>query len=169
MGFKNVGSRAHGEFVPACGIDRTTHFEEKRIKEKVWRNVLNLETTVLPNAWGSKVGWMFYPKSDFLNYWETLLAVLVIYVAFMEPIRVGFSIETSAVKGGGLYWFEMAVDICSSRTCLCMRTASSKDSGRTFTSCRTSNRSATSTCGAGSSSTSSRCSRRLTFWRLPRR
>ena len=111
VGFKNVGSRAHGEFVPACGIDRTTHFEEKRIKEKVWRNVLNLETTVLPNAWGSKVGWMFYPKSDFLNYWETLLAVLVIYVAFMEPIRVGFSIETSAVKGGGLYWFEMAVDI----------------------------------------------------------
>ena len=123
VGFKNVGSRAHGEFVPACGIDRTTHFEEKKIKEKVWRNVLNLETTVLPNAWGSKVGWMFYPKSDFLNYWETLLAVLVIYVAFMEPIRVGFSIETSAVKGGGLYWFEMAVDILFiTDLFVCMRT-----------------------------------------------
>ena len=59
------------------------------------------------------MGWLFYPTSDFLNRWDTLLAILVIYVAMMEPIRVGFTIETDRTSEvfGGLYWFELVVDI----------------------------------------------------------
>jgi|TARA_B110000977_G_C11068237_1_gene488593 hypothetical protein len=42
-----------------------------------------------------------------------LLAVLVIYVAMMEPIRVGFTLETDRTSDvfGGLYWFELVVDL----------------------------------------------------------
>jgi CRP-like cAMP-binding protein len=38
---------------------------------------------------------------------------LVIYVAMMEPIRVGFTIETDRTSEvyGGLYWFEFVVDV----------------------------------------------------------
>jgi hypothetical protein len=53
----------------------------------VYRDVLNLEATAMPNGWGSKFGWKFFPKSDFLNAWDSYLAVLVIYVAIMARRR----------------------------------------------------------------------------------
>ena len=96
-------------------------FAEKLVKGILYKDVLNLEATVVPNGWGPRVGWKFYPKSDFLNVWDSLLAVMVIWVAIMEPIRVGFSIETGT--DDALYWFELVVDILFMLDLIvCMRT-----------------------------------------------
>lgn len=98
-----------GEYTPACGVEKEEWFAEKTVKGIVYKDVLNLEATMIPNGWGPRVGWKFYPKSDFLNVWDSVLAVMVIWVAIMEPIRVGFSIETG--YHDALYWFELVVDI----------------------------------------------------------
>ena len=71
--------------------------------------MLNLEATHIPNGWGPKFGWKFFPKSNFLNGWDSFLAVLVVYVAIMEPIRVGFSITSD--WSDPAYWFEVFVDL----------------------------------------------------------
>jgi hypothetical protein len=94
-------------------VEKQKFFEEKEIKGVKYGSVLNLEATPVPNNWGPGAGWLFFPTSDFLNRWDTLLAILVIYVAMMEPIRVGFTIETDRTSEvfGGLYWFELVVDI----------------------------------------------------------
>lgn len=102
-----------GEFKPSCGVEKETYFESKLVKGVLYHKVLNLEATSIPNAWGPRARWLFFPKSDSLNAWDTLLAVLVIYVAMMEPIRVGFTLETDRTSDvfGGLYWFELVVDL----------------------------------------------------------
>lgn len=109
----SVTSNVFGEYSPSCDVEKQKFFEEKEIKGVKYGSVLNLEATPVPNNWGPGVGWLFYPTSDFLNRWDTLLAILVIYVAMMEPIRVGFTIETDRTSEvfGGLYWFELVVDI----------------------------------------------------------
>ena len=109
----SVTSNVFGEYSPSCDVEKRKFFEEKEIKGVKYGSVLNLEATPVPNNWGPGVGWLFYPTSDFLNRWDTLLAILVIYVAMMEPIRVGFTIETDRTSEvfGGLYWFELVVDI----------------------------------------------------------
>ena len=110
-----------GEYMPACGVEKEVWFAEKLVKGILYKDVLNLEATVVPNGWGPRVGWKFYPKSDFLNVWDSLLAVMVIWVAIMEPIRVGFSIETGT--DDALYWFELVVDILFMLDLIvCMRT-----------------------------------------------
>ena len=108
----SVTSNVFGEYSPSCDVEKQKFFEEKEIKGVKYGSVLNLEATPVPNKWGPGAGWLFYPTSDFLNRWDTLLAILVIYVAMMEPIRVGFTIETDRTSEvfGGLYWFELVVD-----------------------------------------------------------
>ena len=102
-------------------MEKEVWFAEKLVKGILYKDVLNLEATVVPNGWGPRVGWKFYPKSDFLNVWDSLLAVMVIWVAIMEPIRVGFSIETGT--DDALYWFELVVDILFMLDLIvCMRT-----------------------------------------------
>ena len=89
----------------------------------MYKDVLNLEATGIPNGWGPKHGWKFYPKSDFLNAWDSFLAVLVIYVAIAEPIRVGFSLTSDYTQF--VYWLEVMIDfmficdlfVCSRRGC----------------------------------------------------
>ena len=98
------------EFIPSCGVVKETHFTEKIIKGHLYRDVLNLEVTSIPNGWGPRHGWKFFPGSDFLNLWDSFLAALVIYVAIAEPIRVAFSL-TSTWNDGGMWWFELMVDI----------------------------------------------------------
>jgi len=109
----SVTSNVFGEYSPSCDVEKQKFFEEKEIKGVKYGSVLNLEATPVPNNWGPGAGWLFFPTSDFLNRWDTLLAILVIYVAMMEPIRVGFTIETDRTSEvfGGLYWFELVVDI----------------------------------------------------------
>ena len=109
----SVTSNVFGEYSPSCDVEKQKFFEEKEIKGVKYGSVLNLEATPVPNNWGPGAGWLFFPTSDFLNRWDTLLAILVIYVAMMEPIRVGFTIETDRTSEvfGGLYWFEFVVDI----------------------------------------------------------
>jgi len=109
----SVTSNVFGEYSPSCDVEKQKFFEEKEIKGVKYGSVLNLEATPVPNKWGPGAGWLFFPTSDFLNRWDTLLAILVIYVAMMEPIRVGFTIETDRTSEvfGGLYWFELVVDI----------------------------------------------------------
>ena len=109
----SVTSNVFGEYSPSCDVEKQKFFEEKEIRGVKYGSVLNLEATPVPNNWGPGAGWLFFPTSDFLNRWDTLLAILVIYVAMMEPIRVGFTIETDRTSEvfGGLYWFELVVDI----------------------------------------------------------
>ena len=109
----SVTSNVFGEYSPSCGVEKQTFFEEKEIKGVKYGSVLNLEAAPIPNKWGPGAGWLFFPASDFLNRWDSLLAILVIYVAMMEPIRVGFTIETDRESEvyGGLYWFEFVVDM----------------------------------------------------------
>ena len=119
----NLASGVFGEYVPACGVEKEIYFDNREIKGVEYKRVLNLESTKIPNYWGPKAGWLFFPKSDFINLWDSLLALLVIYVAIMEPIRVGFTLETDRTSEvfGGLYWFELVVDIlfiCDLFVCL---------------------------------------------------
>ena len=109
----SVTSNVFGEYSPSCDVEKQKFFEEKEIKGVSYGSVLNLEAAPIPNTWGPGVGWLFFPSSDFLTRWDTLLAILVIYVAMMEPIRVGFTIETDRTSEvyGGLYWFEFVVDV----------------------------------------------------------
>ena len=121
----SVKKGVFGTYVPSCGVEKETLFVEKVVKGVVYNDVLNLEAIAIPNKWGPSAGWLFFPSSDFLNRWDSLLAVLVIYVALVEPIRVGFTLETdrSSEVYGGLYWFEFLVDflfICD--LFVCMRT-----------------------------------------------
>lgn len=109
----SVTLNVFGEYSPSCDVEKQKFFEEKEIKGVSYCSVLNLEAAPIPNTWGPGAGWLFFPSSDFLTRWDTLLAILVIYVAMMEPIRVGFTIETDRTSEvyGGLYWFEFVVDV----------------------------------------------------------
>lgn len=71
------------EYVPACGVVKETQFSELSIKGRMFRDVLNLEARPMPNGWGPAHRWLFFPGSDFLNAWDSCLALLVIYVAIM--------------------------------------------------------------------------------------
>ena len=52
-------------------MEKEEWFAEKTVKGIVYKDVLNLEATMIPNGWGPRVGWKFYPKSDFLNVWDS--------------------------------------------------------------------------------------------------
>jgi hypothetical protein len=51
-----------GEFKPSCGVEKETYFESKLVKGVLYHKVLNLEATSIPNAWGPRAGWLFFPK-----------------------------------------------------------------------------------------------------------